>query len=71
MSQIKKSAAELIGNTPILEVSNYSSNVGVTDATILAKLEYLNPAGSVKDRIALAMIEDAEQQGILKQLPIL
>ncbi|MBQ1172817.1 MAG: cysteine synthase A [Lachnospiraceae bacterium] len=66
MSQIKKSAAELIGNTPILEVSNYSSNAGVTDATILAKLEYLNPAGSVKDRIALAMIEDAEQQGILK-----
>ena len=66
MSQIKKSAAELIGNTPILEVSNYSSNVGVTDATILAKLEYLNPAGSVKDRIALAMIEDAEQQGLLK-----
>lgn len=66
MSQIKKSAAELIGNTPILEVSNYSSNVGVKDATILAKLEYLNPAGSVKDRIALAMIEDAEQQGLLK-----
>lgn len=66
MSQIRKSAAELIGNTPILEVSNYSSNAGVTDATILAKLEYLNPAGSVKDRIALAMIEDAEQQGILK-----
>lgn len=66
MSQIKKSAAELIGNTPILEVSNYSNNAGVTDATILAKLEYLNPAGSVKDRIALAMIEDAEQQGILK-----
>ena len=66
MSQIKKSAAELIGNTPILEVSNYSKDAGVTDATILAKLEYLNPAGSVKDRIALAMIEDAEQQGILK-----
>ena len=66
MSQIKKSAAELIGNTPILEGSNYSKDAGVTDATILAKLEYLNPAGSVKDRIALAMIEDAEQQGILK-----
>ena len=66
MSQIKKSAAELIGNTPILEVSNYSKDAGVTDAPILAKLEYLNPAGSVKDRIALAMIEDAEQQGILK-----
>ena len=66
MRQIKKSAAELIGNTPILEVSNYSKNAGATEATILAKLEYLNPAGSVKDRIALAMIEDAEKKGILK-----
>lgn len=66
MSQIKKSAAELIGNTPILEVSNYSKDAGATEATILAKLEYLNPAGSVKDRIALAMIEDAEKKGILK-----
>ena len=66
MSQIKKSAAELIGNTPILEVSNYSKDAGATEATILAKLEYLNPAGSIKDRIALAMIEDAEKKGILK-----
>ena len=66
MSQIKKSAAELIGNTPILEVSNYSKDAGATEATILAKLEYLNPAGSVKDRIALAMIEDAEKKGSLK-----
>ena len=66
MSQIKKSAAELIGNTPILEVSNYSKDAGATEATILAKLEYLNPAGSVKDRLALAMIEDAEKKGILK-----
>ena len=66
MSDIKKSAAELIGNTPLLEVSNYSKKAGVTDATILAKLEYLNPAGSVKDRVALAMIEDAEEKGILK-----
>lgn len=66
MSQIKKSAAELIGNTPILEVSNYSKDAGATEATILAKLEYLNPAGSVKDRIALAMIEDAEKKGVLK-----
>ena len=66
MSEIKKSAAELIGETPILEISRYSQSAGVKDATILAKLEYLNPAGSVKDRIALAMIEDAEQSGALK-----
>lgn len=66
MSEIKKSAAELIGETPILEISRYSQSAGVKDATILAKLEYLNPAGSVKDRIALAMIEDAEKSGALK-----
>ena len=66
MSDIKQSALELIGKTPLLQVNNYSKNAGLKDATILAKLEYLNPAGSVKDRIALAMIEDAEQKGILK-----
>lgn len=66
MSDIKKSALELIGNTPILEASGYSNRAGVSKATILAKLEYLNPAGSVKDRIALAMIEDAEKSGRLK-----
>ena len=66
MSDIKKSATELIGNTPLVEISRYSEKAGVKDATILAKLEYLNPAGSVKDRIALAMIEDAEKKGILK-----
>ena len=66
MSQIKESALELIGNTPILKLNSYSKKAGVTDVTILAKLEYLNPAGSVKDRIALAMIEDAEKKGILK-----
>jgi cysteine synthase A len=66
MSQIKESALELIGGTPLLKVNRYSRNAGVTDAVILAKLEYLNPAGSVKDRIALAMIEDAEKKGILK-----
>ena len=66
MSKIKESALELIGGTPLLKLNQYSKKVGVTDATILAKLEYLNPAGSVKDRIALAMIEDAEKQGILK-----
>lgn len=67
MSEIKKSAAELIGETPILEISRYSQSAGIKDATILAKLEYLNPAGSVKDRIALAMIEDAEQSGALNR----
>ncbi|MBD5541756.1 MAG: cysteine synthase A [Lachnospiraceae bacterium] len=66
MSQIKESALELIGGTPILKLNNYSQKAGVTDAVILAKLEYLNPAGSVKDRIALAMIEDAEKKGTLK-----
>lgn len=66
MSNVKKSALELIGNTPILEISRYAEKAGVKDVTLLAKLEYLNPAGSVKDRIALAMIEDAEKKGALK-----
>ena len=66
MANIKTNAAELIGNTPLLAVEKYEKNENVTDATILAKLEYFNPAGSVKDRIALAMIEDAEQKGQLK-----
>ncbi|MBP5603606.1 MAG: cysteine synthase A [Treponema sp.] len=66
MSNIKQSALELIGGTPLLQLNGYSKVAGVKDATILAKLEYLNPAGSVKDRIALAMIEDAEEKGILK-----
>ncbi len=67
MSQIKESALELIGKTPILKLSRYAKKAGVTDTTILAKLEYFNPAGSVKDRIALAMIEDAEKKGLLKE----
>ena len=67
MSKIKESALELIGGTPILKLNRYAKKAGVTDATILAKLEYLNPAGSVKDRIALAMIEDAEKKGLLKE----
>lgn len=67
MSQIKESALELIGGTPILKLNRYSKKAGVTDATILAKLEYLNPAGSVKDRIALSMIEDAEAKGLIKE----
>ena len=66
MSQIKESAAELIGNTPIMKLNRYSESAGIKDVTVLAKLEYLNPAGSVKDRIALAMIEDAEKKGLLK-----
>lgn len=67
MADIKNSAVELIGNTPILKLNRYTEAVGVKDATILAKLEYLNPAGSVKDRIALAMIQDAEKKGLLKE----
>lgn len=66
MADIKKSATELIGNTPLLELVNYEAANNITDVTIIAKLEYLNPAGSVKDRIALNMIEDAEKKGILK-----
>lgn len=63
--KIYKKATELIGNTPLLELGNYEKAHGL-EATILAKLEYLNPAGSVKDRIALAMLEDAERRGLLK-----
>jgi cysteine synthase A len=66
MSDIKQSSLELIGKTPLLQLNGYSKKSGIKNATILAKLEYLNPAGSVKDRVALAMIEDAEQKGILK-----
>ena len=65
MSQIKESALELIGGTPIIKLSRYARKAGITEAVILGKLEYLNPAGSVKDRIALAMIEDAEEKGLL------
>ena len=66
MSRIIESALELIGNTPLLNASRYSKEVGIKDVKVLAKLEYLNPAGSVKDRIALNMIEDAEKKGLLK-----
>ena len=66
MADVRKSSLELIGGTPLLEAGRYSKKAGVNKAVILAKLEYLNPAGSVKDRIALAMIEDAEKRGILK-----
>ena len=66
MADIKKSAAELIGKTPLMEVTHYEQNHGITDATLLVKLEYLNPAGSVKDRVALHMIEEAERSGQLQ-----
>ena len=65
MANIRKNATELVGNTPIVEISNYAKAEGV-EARILAKLEYFNPAGSVKDRIARSMIEDAEKEGRLK-----
>ena len=64
MAKIYTSAAGLIGRTPLLELTNLEKKYGLK-ARILAKLEYLNPAGSVKDRIALAMIEDAEKKGLL------
>ena len=67
MSKIVESSLELIGKTPLLRASRYAAKAGATDADILVKLEYLNPAGSVKDRVALAMINDAEQRGILKE----
>ena len=66
MSNIYTSADQLIGNTPLLELTHLEEAYGLK-ATILAKLEYLNPAGSVKDRIAKAMIDDAEQKGLLKK----
>ncbi len=65
MGKIYRSAAELIGNTPLVELTNIEKKYGL-EAKILAKLEYLNPAGSVKDRIALEMIEEAERSGRLK-----
>lgn len=66
MSKFYKNASELIGNTPLVEVSNIEKELGLK-ATVLVKLEYFNPAGSVKDRIAKAMIEDAEEKGLLKE----
>lgn len=66
MSEVKSSALELIGETPVVDISRYTKSAGVEGVKIVAKLEYLNPAGSVKDRVALSMIEDAEAKGILK-----
>ena len=66
MAKIYKGAIELIGKTPLVEVTNIEKELGL-EATVLVKLEYFNPAGSVKDRIAKAMIEDAEARGLLKE----
>ena len=66
MSDIKESASELIGGTPMLKLNNYQKKAGIKDTVILAKLEYLNMSGSVKDRIALSMVEEAEKKGELK-----
>ena len=66
MSKIYNGASELVGNTPLVEVKNIEEELGL-EARILVKLEYFNPAGSVKDRIAKAMIEDAEEKGLLKE----
>ena len=65
MGKIVKSIAELIGNTPLMELSNYNRDQQIK-AVVLAKLELFNPAGSVKDRVAKSMIEDAERKGLLK-----
>ena len=66
MARIYQGALELIGHTPLVEVKNIEKELGL-EATVLVKLEYFNPAGSVKDRIAKAMIEDAEKRGLLKE----
>ena len=66
MANIYKGTLGLIGNTPLVEVTNIEKELGL-EATVLVKLEYFNPAGSVKDRIAKAMIEDAEEKGVLKE----
>ena len=66
MSNIYKGTLGLIGNTPLVEVTNIEKELGL-EATVLVKLEYFNPAGSVKDRIAKAMIEDAEEKGLLRE----
>ena len=66
MANIYKGTLGLVGNTPLVEVVNVEKALGL-EATVLVKLEYLNPAGSVKDRIAKGMIEDAEKRGVLKE----
>ncbi|MBQ4033745.1 MAG: pyridoxal-phosphate dependent enzyme, partial [Paludibacteraceae bacterium] len=65
MTKIAKKLTDLIGNTPLVELEKFSKSNGL-DTPIIAKVEFFNPGGSVKDRIALAMVEDAEKRGILK-----
>ena len=65
--KIYEKATELIGHTPLLKVNNFLKAVGLSSSEVYAKLEYLNPAGSAKDRVALKMIEDAEEKGLLKE----
>lgn len=67
MSRIYTKATQLIGHTPLLKVENYMKEQNIEGVELLVKLEYLNPAGSVKDRVALSMVEDAERKGILKE----
>lgn len=67
MSKVVKNLTDLIGNTPLLEVAKYDAENGVADSRILAKLEYFNPAGSVKDRIGYAMIKDGEDKGLINK----
>ncbi|MCX7710886.1 MAG: cysteine synthase A, partial [Clostridia bacterium] len=66
MAKVAKNLTDLIGNTPLLELSNYNKSNNL-DAKVIAKLEYFNPAGSVKDRIGYAMIKDAEERGVLNK----
>ena len=66
MAKIYNGTIDLIGNTPLVEVKNIEKELGL-EARVLVKLEYFNPAGSVKDRIAKGMIEDAEEKGLLKE----
>ena len=65
MAKIVKKLTDLVGNTPLMELSGYCGKYGM-EQNIIAKLEAFNPAGSVKDRVALSMIEDAEARGVLK-----
>lgn len=66
MENMYHSATDLIGNTPLLFLHRYMKKSGISDVSVIAKLEYFNPTGSVKDRVALSMIEDAEEKGLLK-----
>ena len=67
MAKYIESSLELVGNTPLLKFNRYTKKAGIENANIFGKLEYFNPSGSVKDRIAIAMIEDAEKKGVLKE----